>query len=116
MRKHQHKPARIVEICGCGCARINGEEWSGPDAPNPLAQALASRYVAQTTHAERSEKSKRAAASRWAGRAKEKAAFIHAMASRPRPGGRIADRCPCGKYSRWHAAKRGHKCNSTSNN
>jgi hypothetical protein len=42
--------------------------------------------------------------------AKERTKRMRKLAQLPRPSRYIQDRCPCGKYSSWLAAKRGHKC------
>jgi hypothetical protein len=40
----------------------------------------------------------------------ERSAFNSRMGSRPRPGARHPDRCPCGAMTRKCAAARAHKC------
>jgi hypothetical protein len=73
---------------------------------------MVARWLENSTPEERSEKAARSAATRWAGKDKERIKFMSRIASAPRPNSRtrIEDRCPCGKYSRWLAEKRGHKC------
>lgn len=75
-----------------------------------IGQSLVHKYLAESTHEERSEKSRQAAASRWEGKESERDQFMRKIARRPRPNRMVKDRCPCGKYSRWLADKRGHKC------
>jgi len=42
--------------------------------------------------------------------AKARKKRMREIAQLPRPSRYIKDRCPCGRYSAWLAAKRGHKC------
>jgi hypothetical protein len=112
--KHTHEAAQVTELCACGAVRHNQGPWILPGdkshGPDPLAQALTARYLVRTTPEERSQNAKLAAASRWAGKEKERKKFLTTIARRPRPSRVIQDRCPCGRYSRWLAAKRGHRC------
>lgn len=116
--RHTHEALNVTEFCSCGAVRHNQGPWIRPHqkskGPDPLAQALAARYVAKSTKEERSEKAKRAAASRWEGISEdERKAYMNALSHKPRPSRVIQDRCPCGRYSRWLADKRGHKCSSS---
>ena len=106
---HKHQSARTVDICRCGASRINGGEWI--EGKDPNAVALGNKATAMSTPEERHEKAKSGGAERWKGKSrKERKEFMSWMASQPRPGRRIEDRCECGRFSRRLAEKRGHLC------
>ena len=109
--KRQHKHAPHVETCRCGASRTDGGEWS--EGPQPAGLALVERYLALSTPEERPEPSRKASRKRWAGKTRKRDAYMREIARRPRPNARIRERCPCGKYSKWLAEKRGHKCSAS---
>lgn len=110
MKKHKHTPSKRVEFCECGAARDAGGRWGTASAGQLAARALVSRYVQSTTPEERSEVARKSSESRWAGKTKQRDEFMRQIAKKPRPSAVIQDRCPCGKFSRFLAEKRGHKC------
>jgi hypothetical protein len=70
-----------------------------------------SAYLANSTHEERSENSRRGAQKRWANTSRVKRKrLMKRLAELPRPNRMIQDRCPCGKFSRALAERRKHKC------
>jgi len=106
-KKHEHHAARVIEICACGATREDHGEWIERGQGNRAARALAMI----STPAERQERAAKAGEARWAGSTeKERRETMTRIAKAPRPSRRIAERCPCGKYSRALAEKRGHKC------
>lgn len=111
-KQHTHAPHEVIERCQCGACRTNGGKWA-MESPDPISLALVQRYLAKSTPEERHERSLKASRKRWAGKTKKRDAFMRQIAQRPRPSRVIQDRCPCGKYSKWLAEKRGHKCSST---
>jgi len=110
--RHTHEGALVTEICKCGAVRKDYGKWVRQDQEvNQAAKMLVNRYLAQSTPEERSERATQAVATRWKGRSKkDKSEFMSWMASHPRPGRKVQERCPCGKYSVNLAYKRGHKC------
>ena len=114
-RTHQHEAARLIEVCACGAARYQDGEWDGQ--PDPLAQSLTARRYARLAPEERHEMAVQAAATRWAGKKKSAMReYMREIAQQPRPNRKPwPDRCPCGKYSKTLAAKRGHKCTEAPN-
>lgn len=102
---HEHAPDHTMEVCSCGATRSPEGEWA-----DPAGQALVRRYIERSTPEERAANARKSAATRWAGKELERNKFLRKIARRPRPNARIQDRCPCGKYSRAVAEKRGHKC------
>jgi hypothetical protein len=60
---------------------------------------------------ERSQRASAGGVGRWKGKkASQRIEFMRQIASRPRPGARVEDRCECGRYSRERAEKIGHLC------
>jgi hypothetical protein len=109
-KQHHHLAVRTTEVCACGAVRIDGGSWD-EHHPDPAGQALVAKYLAVSTPEERSAKATLAAQARWRGTsAKERSEYMRWMAQQPRPGRRIAERCPCGRYSVDLAQRRGHRC------
>ena len=109
MKKHNHKAVRTTEFCSCGAARTNGGEWVvGKD---PAAVALSAKAVAMSTPEQRLERATAGGYERWKGTTpKSRSETMREIASRPRPGRRIEDRCECGRFSRVYAERHGHVC------
>lgn len=106
-KKHKHRAEGLLYECACGAVRRKGsKEWEPP-----IARQMIESYLAKTTHEERSAARKKGAEKRWEGRSpEEKAEYMRWIASQPRPGTRKTDRCPCGKFPKSTAERRGHKC------
>lgn len=118
-KKHQHERRRIVEVCSCGAARFAGEPWE--NGRDPVAQIMGERSAARLallTPEERTERAVKGVATRWAGKKKTALKeYMREMARQPRPNRQPwPDRCPCGKYTKSLAAKRGHKCTAGDQN
>ena len=107
-KKHEHRVGRIVEFCPCGATREDGADWvERGKGLNAAAQTLSLRR----SPAQRKAGATKGAEARWAvATAEERRAFMARIAKAPRPSRRIEDRCPCGKFSRTLAEKRGHIC------
>jgi len=109
MPPHEHKAERTLEVCACGATRPPEGEWT--EAGQAASRMLVSRYLDNSTPEERSANARKGAKRRWKGAPKSRRReYMQYVASAPRPNARIADRCPCGKFSRTLAEKRGHKC------
>jgi hypothetical protein len=109
-KEHKHKKSRTLEICECGAARERGKEWGEFGGPW-LGRALHQKLLDGSTPEERSEVSRRASVTRWAGRKKERKEYMQGIASLPRPS-RRREHCPCGAMTLERAEKRGHKCDA----
>jgi hypothetical protein len=110
--KHVHQAARTVEICECGARRPSGGKWSKQRKPDfsELARWVSRKYLQKATREQLAERSIKASRTRWKDKTSERDAYMRAIAQQPRPSTRIPDRCPCGKYSKYTAQKRNHKC------
>ena len=108
-KTHTHRAARTTEVCACGATRTGNGQWEY--GKNPNAVALAAKAVAMSTPEQRQEVAAAGGASRWKGTTKaQRSEAMREVASRPRPGSRIEDRCECGRFSREYAEKHGHLC------
>lgn len=109
MKKHTHQPVRTTQVCSCGATRTDAGEWITGKDPN--AVALGNRAAAMATPEQRQERAAAGGDGRWKGvTPKERSAIMHEVASQPRPGRRIEDRCECGRFSREYAERKGHIC------
>jgi hypothetical protein len=109
MKKHVHKAARTTEFCACGAVRTDEGGWEVGKGPH--AMAMAAKAIAMSTPEQRRQIAAAGGAERWKGTtAKERCAFMSRVASQPRLGRRIEDRCECGRYSRVYPEKWGHLC------
>lgn len=108
-KPHKHHAVQLVEVCSCGATRVNGGDWE--TGKSPVGVMMGAKALAMSTPEERHERAKSGAAERWRGKTPtQRKEFMRWMASHPRPTRRIAERCPCGRYSLTYAAARRHKC------
>lgn len=90
-----------------GCCKKAGKFPSG----NPTAQLMGLKRASALTEEQRRDIASKGSAARWERvREDERCRRMVEIAERPRPPRPVSHRCPCGGYTAWTAAARGHKC------